>query len=220
MIVLMKIKYVRKIVTVIQNLLFVVMLLVAGLVVLNQTYWKQKYRFYTVLSGSMEPALHVGSIVVVTAKQNYQVGDIVTAQIGTNGKQTVTHRIFSIDQNDREEQIMLKGDANEDPDLSLLTHKQIVGAVVFSIPFIGKIIEYSKTQQGFIFIVVIPATIFAYHEVLSMIEEVRKIGETLKSKIQKLKSKGKKEQVVEDMRHKTQKSKKMRVIGKKRNRES
>jgi signal peptidase len=55
------------------------------------------WRMYVVKSGSMEPAIHTGSIVFdkKEADDTYVVGDIITFQLPSS-KDTVTHRIHSI----------------------------------------------------------------------------------------------------------------------------
>ncbi|KKQ69669.1 MAG: Signal peptidase I [Candidatus Shapirobacteria bacterium GW2011_GWE2_38_30] len=55
------------------------------------------YRIYSVVSGSMEPALHVGSIVFVRPLSDYQIGDIVTFKTPKDPKNTVTHRLTAKD---------------------------------------------------------------------------------------------------------------------------
>ena len=195
-------KHVRLFFKIIQNLLFVVMLLMAGLVVLNQTYFQQKYKFFTVLSGSMEPVLRIGSVAIVGSKDDYQVGDVITFRLQSGSKSTVTHRIQKIVDENGEVKYVTKGDANEDPDLQPVEKSRVLGEVVWTVPVVGKILEYMKTQQGFIFLIVIPATIFAYHEVQS-------IGKELKDKIKGIRPK------IEDTRHNEfVQKKKMKVIGK------
>ena len=48
-----------------------------------------------VLSGSMEPALHVDDLIIVKQSDNYKVGDIVVFQ---NSRELIIHRIICIDE--------------------------------------------------------------------------------------------------------------------------
>jgi signal peptidase I len=48
------------------------------------------YKVYSVQSGSMEPAISMGSLIFVRPAGDYNVGDVVTIK---SGKNTVTHRV-------------------------------------------------------------------------------------------------------------------------------
>ena len=95
---------------------------------------------YVVLSGSMEPAYHVGSLIYVK-KVDYrqlEVGDPITYLI--NEKTVVTHRIVEVlvDENDPDTiRYFTKGDANNVADGSSVHYKNIIGVPVFSIPYLG-----------------------------------------------------------------------------------
>lgn len=90
-----------------------------------------RFRFYVVLSGSMEPKLPVGSLVVAdTERTDVKIGEIVTFQ---KSGRTVTHRVTGR----KEHGYQTKGDANQEADYDLLQPEQIVGTVVFCIPYLG-----------------------------------------------------------------------------------
>lgn len=93
-----------------------------------------------VLSGSMEPAVSVGDLLIISEGNNYQVGDIVVYQ---SGRIAVTHRIVSISG----DEVITRGDANnaEDEPISL---ERIKGKVVMIIPFVGYLVKIIKTPLG------------------------------------------------------------------------
>ena len=62
-----------------------------------------------VLSGSMEPALSVGDLLIFTEEKNYEVGDVVVYQ---SGRTPVVHRIIALDA----ETFTTQGDANNTAD--------------------------------------------------------------------------------------------------------
>lgn len=72
-----------------------------------------KMRCYTVVSGSMSPALPVGAAVYVKEKQPREIkkGEIITF---FEGETVITHRVMEIDEN--AQLFMTKGDANEKQD--------------------------------------------------------------------------------------------------------
>lgn len=96
---------------------------------------------YVVLSGSMNPTIETGSIVLIdTKKENYTIGDIVTFQMED---QIVTHRIVEMEHGI----IKTKGDANSIPDSKLITKNQIKGKVKYVIPIVGYIIFYFQSKK-------------------------------------------------------------------------
>ena len=97
-----------------------------------------------VLSGSMEPTLHIDDLVFVTEQDTYENDDIVVYQ---NGSMLVIHRIISMDG----EEVVTKGDANNAAD-DPIDVSQIKGKLSFRIPYIGIVIKYIKTVPGTILI--------------------------------------------------------------------
>lgn len=106
---------------------------------------------YVVLSGSMEPAYHVGSLVYVKSVdyKDLQVGDPITYMISQDT--VVTHRIIEvlIDEEDPDTiRYFTKGDANEVADGSSVHYKNIIGKPVFSIPLLGYVSNYIQNPPG------------------------------------------------------------------------
>lgn len=77
-----------------------------------------RYRTVTVLSGSMEPAIAAGSVVIVTPVRATDVapGDVVTFNAPIDGAPVVTHRVVAVEHEDGLPVIETKGDANLEPD--------------------------------------------------------------------------------------------------------
>jgi signal peptidase len=128
------------------------------------------FRVKNVLSGSMEPAINIGSIVAIRKADEYRVGDIITFQFPREFP--ITHRIVDIEADNGILWFTTKGDANEEPDPRRVRQEEIMGRVLFSIPFIGYAINFTQQPLGFILIIVIPGTIIIY-------EEFRKIGKEI-----------------------------------------
>lgn len=129
------------------------------------------FKVKNVLTGSMEPAISVGSIIVTKPADEYKIGDIITFQF--LGEIPITHRIYNIGIDEEGiSYFITKGDANEEPDERLVRKEEIIGRVLFDIPFIGYFVGFTQTRLGFILIIVIPSTIIIY-------EEFRKIGKEI-----------------------------------------
>ena len=133
----------RKICGFLRAVIIIILVAIAGLMFVPRL---MGYDSLVVLSGSMEPGIHVGSVVLIkpTTFEELKVGDIVTYKIAEDVN--VTHRITSITP---ENQIMTtKGDANNVEDPSPVAFAQVVGKAHGNIPYIGYISVYIKTKLG------------------------------------------------------------------------
>jgi signal peptidase len=159
----------KKALTLVLNIVVTGFLVVAGLLALS-TFSLFGLRSFVVLSGSMEPAVHTGSIALVRPLAEYGVGDIVTKRTSDEGV-TITHRIIREEIGENGKSFVLKGDANEAQDAGLTPESDIIGRVFFSIPYLGFVVEYVKKPVGFILLIVIPAVIIIYEELGRMRRE-------------------------------------------------
>ena len=106
---------------------------------------------FVVLSGSMEPVYHVGSLIYVkpTDHTALQVGDPITYMISQDT--VVTHRIIEVlvDEEDPDTvRYFTKGDANEAADGTSVHCRNIIGKPVFSIPYLGYVSSYIQNPPG------------------------------------------------------------------------
>ncbi len=118
----------------------------------------------------MEPDVPVGSLVLVKAKPDYYLGDIVTYK---DNSQMVTHRIVGLDVAGDQETYVTKGDSNEDPDLKPVNKTQVKGELIFVLPYLGYAIDFAKKPIGFIALIVIPGTVIIYDELKKIIKEFK-----------------------------------------------
>lgn len=112
---------------------------------------------YVVLSGSMEPAIDVGDVIVVGAANPgaIAVGDVITFTRGTDSIPT-THRVAEVVTDGDSLAFRTKGDANEDVDPGLVPASAVVGTVILTIPLVGYVIAFVNTSTGFAALVVLP----------------------------------------------------------------
>lgn len=178
----MKIKF-NTIKKVIYALAVVVMFLIASLLALNALDVPNGIKLYTVKSGSMEPAIKTGSIVISRPESQYQVDDVITYKTEnyTNPNDTVTHRIVEI-VNDNPASYYTKGDANDSRDGQEVLNDNVLGKVIFSIPFLGYPVFFAQTQTGLIVMIIIPATMIVYSELLNIKKEIVRIIKNRKPK--------------------------------------
>src|SRR3989344_5586784 len=136
---------------------------------------KGNYQIKIVKSGSMEPSIKTGSIVVIKPSSNYTVGDVITFGKDTKTDIPTTHRIVSSRAQDGVIMFTTKGDANEDKDANEIRQSDVNGRVLFDVPYFGYIIDLARKPLGFIVLIIIPALIVVYDEVVKIVREVKKM---------------------------------------------
>lgn len=165
-----------------------VLLLALGLFAM-QTKPAQKLPFiggYTplvVLSGSMEPHLPVGGIVVTKPVEPWRVhiGDVITfktpllpGQVRSGERPLTTHRVTAVNMDDDGNGIFTtKGDANEDPDAWQVTDADVVGREAFALPYLGYLSNFIKTRTGFLLLVLAPGLLVIATELRSIFVQLR-----------------------------------------------
>ncbi len=106
------------------------------------------FGFYpmVVTTGSMEPQLPAGAVVVVHAQETYQVGDIISfRQEGA----VVTHRIVER----VEGGFRTAGDANNTADSGAVSADMVLGRVILCVPWLGKAVLALRGPIGILALV-------------------------------------------------------------------
>ena len=106
---------------------------------------------FTVLSGSMEPTYHTGSLIYVKKVDAAKLseGTVITFMLDENT--VATHRIVGVVPDEDEPGVVryrTKGDANEAEDGGLVHYKNVIGTPVFSIPGLGYLANYIQHPPG------------------------------------------------------------------------
>jgi signal peptidase len=107
---------------------------------------------YTVLSGSMEPTYHVGSLIYVWTRGDpteLKTGDPVTFMLNENT--VATHRIIEVIPDESDPTVVryrTKGDANEDADGALVHSANVIGKPLFTIPYLGYFANFVQQPFG------------------------------------------------------------------------
>ncbi len=131
-------------------------------------------KLLTVQSGSMEPAIKMGSVVFAKSQNEYLKNNIITFRTSASLEETTTHRIVDTIEEDGVIQFQTQGDANGTPDGQLIPKDWVVGKAKFAIPYLGYPVAFVKTLPGLIILVIIPAVIIIYDEVLNIKKELAK----------------------------------------------
>lgn len=145
----------RRTVRIIKGVIKGVLLAIVGVLALYSVYMLiARYAFHNempsffglsfavVATGSMEPAISAGDVIVVCSQETYEEGDIVT-YYSEDFQGYVTHRIVS----KTGDAVITQGDANNTQD-SPITEGDIVGKVVSVWRGFGSVVNFLQTPLG------------------------------------------------------------------------
>lgn len=130
------------------------------------------WKALAVPTGSMQPHIKSGSIVVVKSVPNssLKVGDVITYTNPQNKKATITHRIVETRLvGGKIPGYLTKGDANPSADIPIVGG-QVQGKVIAAIPYAGTVMAWTHTIIGLLLIIYLPA-------LLVIIREVRRLAD-------------------------------------------
>ncbi|MFW5617797.1 MAG: signal peptidase I [Prevotella pectinovora] len=138
----------KKIWNVISSILVALVVLLALLLVGARVVGLQ---VFTVLSGSMEPTYHTGSLIYVKKVDPYTIkeGQPITFMLDENT--VATHRVVGIVPDEEDPTVIrfrTKGDANDAEDGGLVHYKNVIGTPVFTIPKLGYLANYVQHPPG------------------------------------------------------------------------
>ncbi len=137
-------KLAKRIWNTVTTILLIAVILVAGVIAGPRLAGLQPY---AVLSGSMEPTYHVGSLIYVKAVDptEVSVGDPITYHAGDY---IVTHRVVRVDTEGQ--CFYTKGDANETEDGGAVAYESLIGKPMATIPYLGYIANAVSSPRGMI----------------------------------------------------------------------
>jgi signal peptidase I len=120
-------------------------------------------RALVVMSGSMEPALPTGSVVLVKRipAEAIAVGDVVSFRSPENPSRVLTHRVQSVGLVDGRLQVQTRGDANTGTESWNIDPQGTVGRVVFHVPLLGFALAPLQGALPRLLLVVVPALLLA-----------------------------------------------------------
>lgn len=111
---------------------------------------------------------------MIKPTKDYKIGEVITFLTNEKNKQSVTHRVYDMKIEEDQVIYITKGDANNAPDQRELRNKDIIGKVLFSVPFVGYAVDFAKKPIGFALIIIIPTVIIISEEIIKIYNEIKK----------------------------------------------
>jgi len=144
-----------------------------ALLLLVQTSIIPGYQALIVQSGSMEPAIDTGALVIVQARDRYAVDEVITFTTGDADGIPTTHRIVEDGLQAGALVYTTKGDANNDTDPEPIRPENVIGRVLLDIPFLGYLLDFARQPLGFFLLIGIPALLIFVEEAGKIVKEVK-----------------------------------------------
>lgn len=139
----------------------------------------------TVLSGSMEPSIHTGSIVAIKPLQdpkNLKVGDVATYKSLEKQDMLITHRIKGIKGSGSQLEYIFKGDANDATDPKPVPATNVVGQYAdVTVPYVGYMLTFSKSKTGIVLLLIVPGISLIIWQIISLWRTITRLEEQKKS---------------------------------------
>lgn len=106
------------------------------------------YHIYSVVSGSMEPAIPTGSLLYIQEAQPGEMkeGDIIAFYGSEHSTAVITHRV--VENRVLMGEFITKGDANQTEDMNPVPYGNFIGKVVYFLPGAGRAAELFTSSSG------------------------------------------------------------------------
>ncbi len=173
----------KKIINILSTVLLIVLVIIVVFVFISRISGKSPsifgYHVFRVSSGSMEPELNIGDIILVkeVAPEEIHEGDIITynGEVGEFDGKVITHKVIEEpEEADGVWEIQTQGIAEgvlPDPQI---TYDQVEGKFMQKLSFLNKVYAFFLTPYGLILFVFVIIALFGY-EMISLILSYRSL---------------------------------------------
>lgn len=138
----------------------------------------------TVLSGSMEPKIRTGSVIVVRpvkepVRETFKPGDVITFRAWDDRNSVVTHRIVEVRGQGDALQYLTKGDNNDAADPQPIPAADVVAQYEgLTIPLLGYVFTWMKTRAGILALIVTPGLLLIVWSMASLFRAIVRMEES------------------------------------------
>lgn len=124
----------------------------------------------TVYTGSMEPGIPAGAIVLIEPVDpaTLQPGDVITYQVAPDVDEYITHRIVRAQPETDPPSFVTKGDNNPGEDIDPVVVGAVRGKVWFDVPYVGTASEFVTGTRGIAVLAVVAGVVLLFSVVSRM----------------------------------------------------
>lgn len=158
-------KSLKPLAKILEWIVFVALMLVFLVVVSPVLPFDNMPRTYSVITGSMEPTIKTGSLVLTKPVTEIRSDQIIAFTSPNNGKDVILHRVA--DSSDLSA-IKTKGDNNNGEDAWTISQDDVLGEYVTGVPYFGNVSMYMRTPVGFLVVIGIPALAIIFLQILNI----------------------------------------------------
>lgn len=154
-------------------IIYNISLIVFSIINKNETPCFFGIKTFVIVSGSMQPDLMIGDIVIVKKcdKNDINVGDIISYR---SGQSVITHRIIEFIESDGQTGYITKGDNNNVKDNVVVKFEDIEGKYIGKISKLGNVVLFLKNKIVIISIILIFYLIYVHELKVNEKIQIRK----------------------------------------------
>ncbi|MDO5784695.1 MAG: signal peptidase I [Eubacteriales bacterium] len=123
---------------------------------------------YTIVSGSMEPEIPVGSLVIARPVDPESVVEQDVIAFDDDGV-VITHRV--VENKLVEGEFITKGDANAGNDMEAVPYDSLIGKIVFDVPMLGNMLFIFSSRIGKVYVLCFAACGVMFNMLASRLRE-------------------------------------------------
>ncbi len=135
------------------------------------------YRSLVVLSGSMEPAIGEGDVVIAqpVPSKNLQIGDVIVFAANPDSQVPIVHRIVKTREQDGVRYYNTRGDANRNEDFTEISLPPTAWRVVNALPKAGYVIVWATRPIGALVLIAIPLVLLIVLSIFDWLKKNRRL---------------------------------------------
>ncbi len=132
-------------------------------------------RFAAVLSGSMQPEVATGDLIVAWPVDPTQIelGDVILFRSPSDPGAKVAHRVVEIDADGSSLAFVTKGDANQSRDRLPVPAGRVLGRVQFHLPLLGHVIRQMNEPLMFLLALGVPGAFIIAGEMWNIVRALK-----------------------------------------------
>jgi signal peptidase I len=128
-----------------------------------------------VMSGSMEPTIPVGAVVIAepVPSKELENGDVIIFSPNADVTVPIIHRIVSVRVKDGTRYFTTQGDANPSADVAEVSLPATAWRMAHNVPLVGYLISYATSPFGTVILIVVPLLLLGILTIWDQLKRTR-----------------------------------------------